>query len=159
MLCIIQSPGREAEEVYLQCRSIKHRQRACAAHVLQIRCHMQGHSAQKGPSMGRGDIPRKRFLLGDIPMLPSLCRDEPEAALASPRLLSCLLALTPPADAAACTLKICVNVSLQTIQPSKVHEPARIHFILPKRGPPQSLRCLYTALAVSFETITNSRRR
>ena len=73
----------------------------------KLEIYMQGHSAQKGASIGRRDVPRKRFLLGDIPMLPSLCRDEPEAALASPRLLSCLLALTPPADAAACTLCQC----------------------------------------------------
>ncbi len=92
-------------------------------------------------------------------MLPSLCRDEPEAALASPRLLTCLLVLTPPADAAACTLIIYVNVSLQTIQTSVVHESAGIQIRLPKRGPPQLLRCLRRALALSFETITDSHRR
>jgi len=101
----------------------------------KLEFHMQGHSAQKGASIGRGDLPRKRFLLGDIPMLPSLCHDEPEAALASPRLLSCLLALTPPADAAACTLRMRVDVSLQIHSDFRSARICRHTFHSAEKGP------------------------
>ena len=72
---------------------------------------------------------RVRLRMGDLPRLPSLCPEALSPALASPRLLSCLPALLPPPEGAACTLSTLISLTPQITRPCTLYHAMTCYYV------------------------------